>query len=244
MARPQFWLQVRKDYIFDNFDKLTGYLRQYTYNPDEDNPDYDSTLTCMRELSDDIGAEIKATPFYKTADTCGYSVEQTARLFMATILASNKAGITPVSVILSLAELITKVNADLNEDVLRGVYNVVINCIRERELVSAGFTWDDINAPVFNVRLLAIKFARMSFRNVTSASVCHYIENHGLLMIPSEGEVELSPVNRDRFDSMSHREKFVLPGLLTVVVPPDEHTKNADFERMYNMTTVCWRPST
>ena len=26
--RPQFWLQVRKDYIFDNFDNLLSYLRQ------------------------------------------------------------------------------------------------------------------------------------------------------------------------------------------------------------------------
>ena len=98
--RPQFWLQVRKDYILENFESLVNYLRLYNYTPSDHHPDYDSTLNCMTELCDEIGERILSTPYYATLDT-GYDINAMIRLFAATALASNKAGRTPRRVIVS-----------------------------------------------------------------------------------------------------------------------------------------------
>ena len=63
--RPPFWLQLRKEYIIDNFDNLVNYLLHYDYVSDADNSDYDSTLECLHQLSGDIFEAIVKNPVYK-----------------------------------------------------------------------------------------------------------------------------------------------------------------------------------
>lgn len=234
--RPQFWLQVRKDYIFDNFDNLLNYLRQYNYVPNEEHPDYDSTLSCMTELSEEIADKIFITPFYESLDT-GYDSVAVIRLFCATILASNKARITPHRLIASLVDIVAKCGIEMRDFELDRFYRIVCDCIRGKEMIKCGFTWDDIVAPRLQFGLFIVKFCQMAFHELPDDAPAAYIENRGLFVIPRAGEAELAVVNRVNFEKMKPETQFTLPGMVKVVVSKRELENAADFERLYKITS-------
>ena len=233
--RPQFWLQVRKDYIFDNFDNLLSYLRQYNYVSNEEHPDYDSTLNCMTDLSEEIADKIFATPFYLPVDM-GYDTTAVIRLFCATILASNKAGITPHRLIVALVDLLMKSKIECKETQLTKFYEILCNCIRHKDMIKCGFTWDDIISPELQCGLFVVKFCQMLFRPLSDDQVALFIENKGLFVIPKEGDTDLVVSNRVNYEKTKPEVQFVLPGLMQILVPKREYEKAGDFERLYQLT--------
>ena len=54
--QPTFWLEVRKEYVIDNYEKLLPYLRNYRYETQYEAPDsdYNKTFRCLKEVVDDI----------------------------------------------------------------------------------------------------------------------------------------------------------------------------------------------
>lgn len=234
--RPQFWLQVRKDYIFDNFDNLLNYLRQYNYVSNEEHPDYDSTLNCMTDLSEEIADRIFTTPFYETLDT-GYDTTAVIRLLCATVLASNKAGITPHRIIAALVDILMKSGIEARDRQLFRFYEIISDCVRHKEMIKCGFTWDDIITPELQCGLFVVKFCQMSFRELSEGESAPYIENRGLLVIPCEGLSDLAVVNRVNYEKMKPEVQFTLPGMMQVLVSKREYEKAADFERLYQITS-------
>ncbi|MDE6681902.1 MAG: hypothetical protein K2J87_00580, partial [Muribaculaceae bacterium] len=211
--RPQFWLQVRKDYIFDNFDNLLNYLRQYNYITSEDHPDYDSTLNCMTDLSEEIADKIFNTPFYENLDT-GYDTTSVIRLLCATILASNKAGITPHRLISALVDILMKSGMEIRDPQLTRFYEIVCDCVRQKEMIKCGFTWDDIITPELQCGLFVVKFCQMSFRELPECESASYIENKVLFVSTREVLSDLAVVNRVNYAKMKPAVQLNLPGMM------------------------------
>jgi hypothetical protein len=233
--RPQFWLQVRKDYILDNFENLIVYLNHYEYSQDEDNHDYDSTLECMRQLIDDIGSRIKDTPFYKRVEH-EYEISLSIRLMCAHILASHKAGKTPYSTILTLTTLLAKSDINLDFDTLSSLYNIIVNCLRRRRLVNIGITWNDISNERINELLLMFRIKGMRFAEAAPADPYHYLENNGLLVIPPTGILDLSITNRAKYVQDKYEVLYELPSLMRVLTAKENFEYTADFSKLYNTT--------
>lgn len=234
--RPQFWLQVRKDYIFDNFDNLLNYLRQYNYVINEDHPDYDSTLECMTSLCDEIADRVLSTPFFELPEL-DYDMVAVVRLFCATILASNKSGVTPYRVIGALVDCIMKHNIAVSDSQLRLFYEILADCVRGKEMIKCGFTWDDITSDVIRWGLFIEKFSRMTFVSCEDDRAAVYIENRGLFVVPASGLSDIAVVNRVNYGKMHPEEQFLLPGLLRVVVSKKDHENASDFERLYQVSS-------
>lgn len=234
--RPQFWLQVRKDYIFDNFDNLLSYLRQYSYDPKEEHPDYESTLRCMVELSDELAEKVTTTPFYRPLGL-GYEPTAVIRLFCATILAANKAGRTLHHLIASLVDLVVKAGLEIKADPLVRLYDIVCDCIRGKRLVRCGFTWDDIVTEQLQCGLFVEKFIQMQFADLPDDAATIFIENRGLFMVPRVGISELVVANRVNYEKMTPEVQLHLPNVMDVIVPKREFEKGGDFDSFYKVTT-------
>ncbi len=235
--RPQFWLQIRKDYIFDNFENLISYLRQYTYTPAEEHPDYNATLECMTVLSEEIGNTIRDTPYYRPLEL-HHGVDKTIRLFCATIMASIKAGITAWSIISSLIDLLMKsLDTHVSGDILLKIYNLQIKCIRKSPLVSCGFSWDDIMYPEIASTMLLFNLTKMKFHEPGEDQPNYFVENHGLLLVPHKGLIRLTPMNRHTYQYSEVETQFILPDFLRVDMPKKEYEKVSDFDELYKITS-------
>ena len=55
VSQPPFWLNVKKEYVIDNFDNLFHYLRSYTYvdSAEASDSDFNRTFDCLEEVVDD-----------------------------------------------------------------------------------------------------------------------------------------------------------------------------------------------
>ncbi len=231
--QPQFWLQVRKDYILENFDSLLSYLKNYSYTADDDHPDYNSTLKCMTELSEDIAAKINGTPYYQPLEL-DYEPRDILRLFCATILASEKSGHTPRKVIAALVDVFVKSGVNCKEPELLKLYDITLRNLLGYRLVSCGFSWSDLTS-AFSLEILLIKFTNSRFLKPDN-SPGRFIEHQGLFLVPPEGLPVIAPFNRHFFITGDHRPQITLQDFMQVQVPDSEYEKSPDFEALYSIT--------
>lgn len=233
--RPPFWLQLRKEYIIDNFDNLVNYLLHYDYVSDADNSDYDSTLECLHQLSGDIFEAIVKNPVYKELQL-PYDRTLVMRLLCADILASHKVGQQPYRPILSLCVLfaISDIKADIQT--LDSLFNIIANCLRRSKLLYTGFGWPDIMKSDISSEILIYKFKSMRFGSQLTVATNYYVEHNGLVVVPPSGSIDISLVNQSLYVQGKTEEIFGIPGLLKVLAEQDGYEKLDDISRFYTIT--------
>lgn len=236
MANSKFWLQVRKDYIFENFENLLQYLRSYEYNDEENNSDFNDTLNCMEELVTEIGEAIRQSPFFEAPDILGYDNNKVIRLMMATILTSLKAGRVSYDTILILCEFLTKLKIDLDYDNLIGIYRVIVNCMHRKRLASAGFSWNDVCHSEINIGMLAINVSKMNFSNLAS-NVIRFIENKGLFMLPVFGIPVMFPGSLADYNKSKISELMNISELIKIENDSEIAVKGADFSHLFEISS-------
>ena len=230
--RPQFWLQVRKEYILDNFENLISYLSHYDYNPEEDNQDYDSTLDCLGKLADEISSIINDTPFYLEPEM-PYPRNIVIRVLCAYILASRKTGKTRHKTIITLATLLVK--SDLNCDIhmLPSVYEVILNCIRRCRLVNCGFSWNDISSENVNEPVITYRLKSLNFEDAEAEDTSYYAERNGLLVIKPNDIPEISLVNMTKYSSGKFEVLFEIPGIVRILTEIGCFEDSDNFRQQY-----------
>lgn len=233
--RPQFWLQIKKEYILDNFENMINYLSHYDYFPSEDNHDFDSTLECMEQLIDEIWNNIIVTPFFRNAEL-PYGQSLAIRLICAHILASHKAGKTAHRSIMTLAYILIKSDINFDLDTLTSTYDIMVNCIRKRKLVNAGFTWNDLVPEHINELVMMYRVRIMRFAESTSGDPAYYLERNGLLVFQPSGLPDLCLANRAKYTQGKFEVLFGLPRLLRVLTDKENFEYTDDFSRMYHIT--------
>lgn len=64
--QPSFWLDVKKEYVIDNFENLLVYLCDYTYIDEEEKPegDFNRTFKCLKAVVEDYIKEAEEDCFF------------------------------------------------------------------------------------------------------------------------------------------------------------------------------------
>lgn len=231
--RPQFWLQIKKDYILDNFENLINYLSRYEYYPTEDNSDFDSTVECMRQLTEEIGRTVDATPLFRQTELA-YDRVLVIRLLCAHILASYKAGRTEHRTIMTLASLLAQTDINYGLDTLTSIYDIIVNCIRRRRLLNTGFTWNDIATLHVNDLTMMYRVRIMRFADAAPGDPSYFLENNGLLVIRSSGIPDLSLANKVKYTQGKFEKLFELPHLMRVLTDKENFEYTDEFGRLYH----------
>jgi len=231
--RPQFWLQIKKDYILDNFENLINYLSRYEYYPTEDNSDFDSTIECMRQLAEEISRAVDATPLFRQTELA-YDRVLVIRLLCAHILASYKAGHTEHRTIMTLASLLAQSDINYGLDTLTSIYDIIVNCIRRRRLVNTGFTWNDIASHHVNDLAMMYRVRIMRFADAAPGDPSYFLENNGLLVIRSSGIPDLSLANKVKYTQRKFEKLFELPRLMRVLTDKENFEYADEFGRLYH----------
>lgn len=236
-SRNQFWLKIRKEYVFDNFDALLSYLHNYVYSADkEKNLDYDATLECMLELAEEYSGVIRRTPYYNVPDF-GRDTVTVVKLMLATLLASHKAGRTEAALVGSIGEMFMKLPVVLTDTDITAIFNIVADSIRGFRLVSPGYSWNDVKNIDTKLDVIAVKFSHARFERPQRRNRSMYVENNGLLLLPEQGEAMMSVVNLSEIRKGQPAQQMQLPGVLNVVVPKRDYVRTNDFEKMYDTGT-------
>lgn len=235
---PPFWLKVKKDYVLDNFAELVDYLQKYPYIPSAPNPDYDDTLRCMAELSDDFAAELDRTPCFRPV-SLSIPPEKAAALIGATVLATSKKGDNPAAPLLTLCTLLSALLQDLPQDTLAGIWRTASLAAAGRLVRRLQFSWRMLTM-TDSLRILAEKVAATEFDPQPAQTSISYLEQHGLMMADTEGHIVLSQLNLNDFFSARTRPQITCgagltaSGMAQVMVRHSDFEKYQSFDEAYN----------
>lgn len=231
MNQPTFWLQVRSEYIIENFDNLITYLRAYNYQGSEaDNADYITTINCMSDLCKQYSEIIFQTPFYCRPEI-EISTPLAVRIFAATILAAHKAGRTPHLEILALIDLLMKTGVAYKNSVHDGISLVIVCCLRGQQLRMPIFTWEIIERLTSNFDLLFIQLSQMKFAEA-APDTWFIVENQGLLAVGPTDAPSLMAMNRADFESTPTQQLFNVQGIVDVLVNKKSFKRYADYAKL------------
>lgn len=242
--QPTFWLEVRKEYVIENFAALLPYLRGYQYDSrmEADDSDFNKTFRCLREVVDDICQSMSGdnvylhTPLRWDEDT----LKKNVGLMASYLLAAQKKGLTDDHALLSLCDILLSVEKNPDLVVLSYLKDVVVHCAANGEVVVYGFNWDDIEKiPQFSLSLFFQKAVKTTFRKPEEETAMFY-EGKGLVMM-AEGGVKLLPMNKQAYDKGNSVSQFELPVGVGIAVNRTDKSNKTEFPELIDTCTDMLR---
>lgn len=182
-AKP-IWLDLKKEYVDDNFDALVTYLnnnRQVT-----DDPFYATTLRLLRERVHDLIDQISSRPLY-SENVPQEDLEFHVRLLGCYLLTYPQANDRIPALLALLHEL-----RILVPNCADGIINLVSKCLGNRGVAKVPFSYNDL-AP-FKKDIFAFRLCRADgvvFSN--PAEVPAYYENKGCIWQTESGLTMAAP---------------------------------------------------
>lgn len=242
--QPTFWLEIRKEYVIENYSALLPYLRGYQYDTraEADDSDFNKTFNCLKEVVDDICQSVSGDNVFLHAalqwdeDT----LKKNVGLMASYLLAAQKKGLTDYHAFMALCDILLSVEKNPDLVLLSYLKNVVTNCAANAPIVVYGFNWDDIEKiPQYSLSLFFQKTVKTTFRKPED-EVGMFYEGKGLIIMDNDG-IKLLPMNKQGYDKGNSVTQFELPVGLNVAVNRADKSNKTEFPELIDTCTDMLR---
>lgn len=237
--QPAFWLEVRKEYIADNYDNLVPYLRNYHYDGryETADSDFNKTYDCLREVVADIRHSVEEDNVYSHAAQQWGDAElkKNVGLMAAYLLASQKKGVCDNDTLAALCSVLLDVEKKPDAALLDDMRKLAADCAADKDVVVYGFNWDDVeNIPQYSLSLFCQRIGKTIFRTPQKDGY-QFLEGKGL-MIVDNGNVTLAPMNKSDFEKSDMVSLMELPLGMDVKVKRADRTNKTELPEL---TDTC-----
>ncbi len=242
--QPTFWLEIRKEYVIENYSALLPYLRGYQYDTriEADDSDFNKTFNCLKEVVDDICQSMSGDNVFLHAalqwdeDT----LKKNVGLMASYLLAAQKKDLTDYHAFMSLCDILLSVEKNPDLVLLSYLKNVVTNCAANAPIVVYGFNWDDIEKiPQYSLSLFFQKAVKTTFRKPEDEGGMFY-EGKGLIIMDNDG-IKLLPMNKQGYDKGNSVTQFELPVGVNVAVNRADKSNKTEFPELIDTCTDMLR---
>ena len=138
--QPEFWLEIRKEYIIENFEKLLTYLRAYRYDGSKDgHGEFLTTCRYLVDLANELSENstkcsfISSPEFILSGSHITVPDKLAYRIIAAAIIASQKIGKDLHTLLLRLLNLLVVAKKMPHTDIADELIYVAVNCVRRRK---------------------------------------------------------------------------------------------------------------
>lgn len=174
--KTPLWLDLRKEYIDDNFDKLQSYLQKCSINNENDSF-YEITLKLLRERVEDLVNSLAARPIYLEED----SVEDptfNVRLLALYLLVDTDPQLVPSAYVAFMGEL-----KSLCPKFSDNFLDNAMKALSHEQISSLGFTWQDLDS--IKTELFAYKASQARFEQPLQKP--RFYQKYGTAIATSDG---------------------------------------------------------
>ncbi|MDE6380443.1 MAG: ATP-binding protein [Muribaculaceae bacterium] len=231
--QPEFWLEIRKEYIIENFEKLLIYLRAYRYDGTKDgNGEFLTTCRYLVDLADELSdystkCSFISTPKFKLSGSEIPVDDKLAyRIIAAAIIASQKIGKECHKLLARLLNLLVVAKKMPRTDIADELTYVLVSCIRKAPIRNLGITWEDISddSDLKPISLLH-NISRTKF-DTDKGSECLF-EGKGTVIFTNDS-VLAAPVNKKEFlNGASNLTPYLKIGQrINILLPKSDHMKS------------------
>ena len=143
--QPSFWLDVKKEYVIDNFENLLVYLRDYTYIDEEEKPegDFNRTFKCLKAVVEDYIKEAEEDCFFDHVSMrWGEKTPFVIRVIGAYLLTSKvKKNTDDLPVLAKLADMLLLMGEASTQEMVTDIKELICNCMKGKCIESLGYSW-------------------------------------------------------------------------------------------------------
>ena len=232
-TQPAFWLEIKKDYVVDNFERLLNYLRYYNYRPGRggEQGDFNKSINCLGEVVADLITDMSDDCLYShVGSRWGNRWQLNVRMMAVYLLACEKRGLQDAATLLKLADFLL-LSGNVDEAVLPDFYTMVTHCAQGCPVAGYGFSWDNVQAESFQAHYFAAKLAQTRFGAPPEVPFSYY-EGQGLLKLENE-RFQLACMNL----SQSRKNKWVsqinVKPNFDIMVAEGDKTRKTDFPDLF-----------
>ena len=234
VTQPAFWLEIRKEYIIENFEKLLYYIRRYQYNGEKESGNGEFLNTCRylvdlaEELAEySLSRTFISSPEFKLSSSDMIVSDVLAyRIIVSAIIASQKIGVDKHLLIRQLVNLLVVAQKMPHTDIADDLIYVITNCVRKSPIINLGLTWNDIDNPeTFSPIRVLHNLSHTKF-DVSCGKEALY-EGKGTVIF-TEDEVLAAPVNKTDFLKGNLSEYISIGKGIKLLLPKSDHMKSPD----------------
>jgi len=237
--QPSFWLDVKKEYVIDNFENLLLYLRDYSYVEEEEKPegDFNRTFRCLKAVVDDYIKESEEDCFFEQASMrWGEKTDFVIRVIGAYLLTSvTKKKLDDLPVLAKLADMLLLMGEASTSEMMQDIKEVICNCMKGRRIGSLGYSWGAVmNAESFSMSTFCYKVSQTTFQQAGENIPMHY-EGKGLMVIQDDA-ISLVPMNHAAYLKKQKNLYSIFDGIPGIGIKALEKMKQNSFAQL---KTAC-----
>ena len=233
--QPSFWLDVKKEYVIDNFDNLLVYLRDYTYIDEEEKPegDFNRTFKCLKAVVEDYIKEAEEDCFFDHASMrWGEKTPFVIRVIGAYLLTSKvKKNTDDLPVLAKLADMLLLMGEASTQEMVTDIKELICNCMKGKCIESLGYSWGAVmDAENFSMNTFCYKVSQTAFLETEENTPVHY-EGKGLMMI-QDNAISLVPMNHVTYLKKQKSLYTVFDGVPGIGIKAQEKMKQNSFAQL------------
>lgn len=233
--QPSFWLDVKKEYVIDNFENLLVYLRDYTYVEEEEKPDgdFNRTFRCLKAVVDDYIMESEEDSFFEQASMrWGEKTSFVIRVIGAYLLTSvTKKEQDDLPVLAKLADMLLLMGEASTTEMVKDIKEVICNCMKGMRIDSLGYSWGAVmDAESFSMNTFCYKVSQTKFQQ-SGENVPRHYEGKGLMVIQDD-LISLVPMNYDTLLKKQKNLYTVFDGVPGIEIKALEKMKQNSFTQL------------
>lgn len=236
--QPTFWLEVRKEYIVENFESLLRYLKLYNYKADDGNSDgdFDQSYSCLRQVVEDFLEDISSSNLSSNASTFWKKNETLNLRIIATyLLASDKKHMQDHKALLKLADYLLLNNYCDNSQIMLNIQMFAYEAAKKTPILRYGFSWDDLSKENFTPYILASKLFQTQFGKPLETSYWYYA-GRGLLHLENN-HASLLNMNLDQYKKAQVAKQIEVNSFLDIMVKKNEKSNKTEFPGLFQLST-------
>lgn len=131
------WLELRKEYIDDNFEQLLAYMRESSTKPQKD-IFYQTTIKLLHERVAELTQKLGAKPLFEAPDETDVTIFN-VRLLATFLLASPDDAVARQAYVAMMGEL-QKLAPKFSDKIIK----TTIERLKHQSIQNIGFSWGDI----------------------------------------------------------------------------------------------------
>lgn len=233
--QPSFWLDVKKEYIIENFESLLVYLRDYTYIEEEEKPegDFNRTFNCLKAVVDDYVQKSEEDNFFEHASMrWGEKTSFVIRVIGAYLLTSiTKKGKDDLPVLAKLADMLLLMGEASTSEMIKDIKELICNCMKGRRVEALGYSWGAVmNAEGFSMNTFCYKVSQTTFLKAEENPTLYY-EGKGLMVIQNDA-ISLVPMNYATYLKKQKNLYSVFDGVPGIGIKAPEKMKQNTYAQL------------
>ena len=234
--QPAFWLEIKKEYIIQNFDSLFRYLKNYNYNESAEpaGSDFNTTFSRLKEVVDDYLEQLSKSTLAKQpsellAEDLPFAVKVIATYLLTY---KEKKGKDDLTTLARLADILLLDGQATTQSIKSRIKKLITFCMCGCKVTELGFSWTNLDSAsgLYSMQTLCGLLSHTKFEELDNRQ--YIFDGKGFLQV-RQGGLLIAPMSHTSFRVIATPNYLHVP--FHIDIASDSKLKYKNHEELYEL---------